>query len=59
MGDETTLEKRILALESRIPRYIVNLELRITALEIALENLSAPRGQPDPDCAVDPTGEWY
>ena len=59
MGDETTLEKRIIALESRIPAYIVNLELRITALEIALQNLNAPRGQPDPDCSVDPTGEWY
>lgn len=59
MRTKKTLEERITALESRIPAYIVNLELRITALEIALQNLNAPRGQPDPDCAVDPTGEWY
>jgi hypothetical protein len=38
---------------------IINLERRVIELERALENLSAPRGQPDPDCAVDPTGEWY
>ena len=38
---------------------IINLERRVITLECIIETLHAPRNQPDPDCAVDPTGEWY
>ena len=48
MGDETTLHEAI-----------INLERRVITLERIIEALHAPRNQPDPDCAVDPTGEWY
>lgn len=38
---------------------IIKLERRVITLERIIEALHAPRNQPDPDCTVDPTGEWY
>ena len=53
------LFRYIMGDQKNLHEAIINLERRLITLERIIEALHAPRNQPDPDCAVDPTGEWY
>lgn len=75
MGDETTLHEAIINLERRVNELdsvvdsdwkvlrdkINRLQELVKSQQMVLEILmkESSKNQQNPDCAVDPTGEWY
>lgn len=58
MGEEKTLQERITALESRLTKLTDLCKSQQFVLEILMQEAQKNSRQ-NPDCAVDPTGEWY